>query len=319
MAIVQTVTSGLLRDRDFFVHDGTQLRRFRLSASVQIVVLTALFALVAWSSYSVARILTPASAPTTSAAASTANYDARVAQLTAETERRVKLIEERQMALAAALAGENIDTAALRRLGFYPAEAGQTGRGGPFDGDKADPTFKQLFTSWKKLDNLASGAIAVPSDKPVKTAAFTSGYGVRSDPFGRGATMHGGIDLAGPSGTPIYATADGTVGRAGWNSGGYGNLVEVDHGRGIETRYGHLSQILVRPGQQVKRGQLIARMGSTGRSTGSHLHYEVRIEGRPVNPIPFMKSTDYLVAMQKNAGTHAMDQIALGGPQGGKR
>ena len=131
--------------------------------------------------------------------------------------------------------------------------------------------------------------------------------------------MHAGIDLAGPFGTPIYATADGTIRRAGWNSGGYGNLIEVDHGRGIETRYGHLSAILVQPGQQVKRGQLIGRMGSTGRSTGSHLHYEVRIDGRAVNPIPFMKSTDYLVAMQKNAGSHSMDPIALGGPNGSKR
>ena len=319
MATVLTATSGLFKDRDFFVHDGTQLRRFRLSASVQILVLASLFALVAWSSYSVARFLTPAPIAAAIQTASSEDYSAQVAQLTAETERRVKLIEERQMALAAALASENIDKSTLRRLGFYPPEAGATGRGGPFDGNKADPTFKQLFTSWKKLDNLASGAIAVPSDKPVKTAAFTSGYGVRSDPFRGGAAMHAGIDLAGPHGTPIYATADGTVTNACWNSGGYGNLIKVDHGRGIETRYGHLAQMLVRDGQPVKRGQLIGRMGSTGRSTGNHLHYEVRIDGRAVNPIPFMRSTDYLVAMQRNAGTHSMDTIALGGPQGGKR
>ena len=318
MSTVLAATSGLFRDRDFFVHDGKQLRRFRLSATAQILAFVILLTLVGWSSYAVARILTPIPSPISGPEASSSDdYAAQVAQLTAETERRVQLIEQRQMALAAALNSENIDKSTLERLGFYPAKPGD-GRGGPFDGS-ADPTFKQLFTSWKKLDNLASSAIAVPSDKPVKTAAFTSGYGVRSDPFGRGAAMHGGIDLAGPSGTPIYATADGTVGRAGWNSGGYGNLVEVNHGRGIETRYGHLSQILVSPGQQVRRGQLIARMGSTGRSTGSHLHYEVRIEGRAVNPIPFMKSTDYLVAMQKNAGSHSMDAIALGGPQGGKR
>ena len=318
MSTVLAATSGLFRDRDFFVHDGKQLRRFRLSATAQILAFVILLTLVGWSSYAVARILTPTPSPISGPEASSSDdYAAQVAQLTAETERRVQLIEQRQMALAAALNSENIDKSTLERLGFYPAKPGD-GRGGPFDGS-ADPTFKQLFTSWKKLDNLASSAIAVPSDKPVKTAAFTSGYGVRSDPFGRGAAMHGGIDLAGPSGTPIYATADGTVGRAGWNSGGYGNLVEVNHGRGIETRYGHLSQILVSPGQQVRRGQLIARMGSTGRSTGSHLHYEVRIEGRAVNPIPFMKSTDYLVAMQKNAGSHSMDAIALGGPQGGKR
>ena len=320
MTTVLAAPSGLFRDRDFFVHDGTHLRRFRLSATVQLIAFAALMVLVAWSSYALARFMTSAPAPVAVAAATpkASDYSAQVAQLAAETERRVQVIEQRQRALAAALASADIDPAALRRLGFVPSDSARDGRGGPFEAANADPTFKQLFTSWKKLDNLASGAIAVPSDKPVKTAAFTSGYGVRSDPFRGSAAMHPGIDLAGPSGTPIYATADGTVLRAGWNSGGYGNLVEINHGRGIATRYGHLSQILVRAGDRITRGQLIARMGSTGRSTGSHLHYEVRIDGRPVNPIPFMKSTDYLLAMQKNAGTHAMDQVALGGPTGGK-
>ena len=125
---------------------------------------------------------------------------------------------------------------------------------------------------------------------------------------------------AGKVGTPIYATADGLVVNAAYNSGGYGNLIKIDHGRGIETRYGHLSAIGVRSGQRVKRGELIGRMGSTGRSTGSHLHYEVRIDGRAVNPIPFMKSTDYLLAMQRNGNGRSMDNhIALGGPNGGKR
>ena len=319
MSTVLAATSGLFRDRDFFVHDGTQLRRFRLTANIQVVAFVGLMALVAWSSYALARFMNPAFVPAAQAAVSVSanDYSAKVARLTAETERRVQLIEQRQLALAAALAGEDVDAATLKRLGFVAPQAGANGQGGPFDGN-ADPTFKQLFNSWKKLDNLASSAIAIPSDKPVKTAAFTSGYGVRSDPFRGGHAMHAGIDLAGPYGTPIYATADGTVERAGWNSGGYGNLIEVDHGRGIETRYGHLSRILIRAGALVKRGQLIGYMGSTGRSTGSHLHYEVRIDGKPVNPIPFMKSTDYLMAMQKNAGTHSMDQIALGGPNGGK-
>ena len=317
MSTVLAATSGLFTDRDFFVHDGTQLRRFRLSANLQIALFVALMTLVAWSSYAFARFMNPSAPAATAAVSLSDDYSAKVAKLTAETERRVQLIEQRQLALAAALAGEDVDAATLKRLGFYPSQSASDGRGGPFDGN-ADPTFKQLFTSWKKLDNIASSAIAIPSDKPVRTAAFTSGYGVRNDPFRGGHAMHAGIDLAGPYGTPIYATADGKVERAGWNSGGYGNLIELDHGRGIETRYGHLSKVLISAGQQVKRGQLIAYMGSTGRSTGSHLHYEVRIDGKPVNPIPFMKSTDYLVAMQKNAGTHSMDQIALGGPNGGR-
>ena len=153
--------------------------------------------------------------------------------------------------------------------------------------------------------------IAVPSDKPVQAdVSFTSGFGFRSDPFHAGAAMHPGIDLAGAYGTPIYATADGTVLRAGWNAGGYGNLVEVDHGRGITTRYGHMSAILVSAGQHITRGQQIGRMGSTGRSTGNHLHYEVRIDGRAVNPIPFMKSTDYVLAMQRRSSAASMDAVA---------
>ena len=135
-----------------------------------------------------------------------------------------------------------------------------------------------------------------------------------------GAARHMGIDLAGPTGTPIYATADGVVSESGYNNGGYGNLIKLDHGRGVETRYGHLSAMLVAAGQRVARGQLIARMGSTGRSTGSHLHYEVRIEGKAVNPIPFKKSTDYLLAMQKSGGGVSMDNhAALGGPQSAAR
>ena len=215
------------------------------------------------------------------------------------------------------IAGQNVDPEVIAKLGYTDARRKQRRQGGPFDpASQSDPTFKSLFTSWKKLDNLADGAIAIPSDKPVRTAEFTSGYGIRSDPFRGGAARHQGIDLAAPIGTPIYATADGIFTEAGYNNGGYGNLIKLDHGRGIETRYGHLSRGLVSPGQRITRGQLIGHMGSTGRSTGSHLHYEVRIDGRAVNPIPFMKSNDYLLAMQKKGGgTHSMDAVALGGPK----
>ncbi|GAA4724604.1 M23 family metallopeptidase [Sphingomonas lutea] len=310
MTQVLAAATGLFRDREFFVHDGAKLRRFRISAMIQIVAVAALFALISWSSYAVGRIITSSPA-LTSKIVSGENYSAQLAELTAETERRVQAIEQRQMALAAALVDQDIDPASLRKLGFYPAANG--GRGGPLE-KAGNATFKALFNSWKKLDSIQDGVISVPADKPVKTAAFTSGYGVRSDPFKGGAAMHAGIDLSGPIGTPIYATADGVVSAAGWNSGGYGNLVKVDHGRGIETRYGHLASMTVSPGQRVTRGQVIGRMGSTGRSTGSHLHYEVRIDGRAVNPVPFMKSTDYVLAMQKKSNTHAMESLAIGGP-----
>jgi murein DD-endopeptidase MepM/ murein hydrolase activator NlpD len=212
---------------------------------------------------------------------------------------------------------------ALRRLGVDPARfhvaAGAVG--GPYEPiaavDNADPRFRELFTTWRQLDQLQQGVAAIPSAQPLRSSAnFTSGYGIRSDPFRGRAAMHAGIDLAGPLGTPVYATADGIIGRSEWNSGGYGNLVEIDHGQGIQTRYGHLSQRIALAGQRVHRGDLIGLMGSTGRSTGSHLHYEVRIDGRAVNPVPFLQSSETFVALQQRGVT---PPVAIGGPAGGSR
>ena len=167
---------------------------------------------------------------------------------------------------------------------------------------QADQQFRTLFQSWKKMDGgiEGSGAIAIPSVQPVQKLFFTSNFGIRSDPFRGTAAMHAGVDIPGPTGTPIYATADGIIANAD-RQGGYGNMVEVNHGKGIATRYGHLSKILVADGARVTRGQLIGLMGSTGRSTGPHLHYEVRIDGRAVNPVPFLTTADYLMAAQDRA------------------
>jgi murein DD-endopeptidase MepM/ murein hydrolase activator NlpD len=211
---------------------------------------------------------------------------------------------------------------ALQRMGFNPARFHRASGavGGPYEpvaaADNSDPRFRELFTAWRQLDQLEQGVAAIPSTMPLQNAAnFTSGYGVRSDPFRGRAAMHAGIDLAGPMGTPIYATADGVVGRAEYNNGGYGNLVEIEHGQGIQTRYGHLSRFAARPGQRVRRGELIGYMGSTGRSTGSHLHYEVRIDGRAVNPAPFLQSSSTFIALQNRMA----QPIAIGGPTGGSR
>ena len=314
MAQLAALSRGMFSDREFFIHDGNHLRRFRISAPVQAFFFVLSLILVGWSGYSAAEMIAGPAAETVAITP----YAAQLKKLAAETDRRVQLVEQRQFALAAALEDQDVDSETLKRLGFYPAAAGTGAVGGPFDAASGDPTFKQLFTSSKKLDTLASGAIAIPSEKPLRTAEFTSGFGVRSDPFRHGAAMHPGIDLAAPYGTPVYATADGTVLRAGWNNGGYGNLVEIDHGRGIVTRYGHMSKIVVAEGQRVTRGQQVGFVGSTGRSTGNHLHYEVRIDNSPVNPIPFMRSTDYLLAMKKAGNTGSMDHVALGGPAGGK-
>ena len=231
------------------------------------------------------------------------------------------VVEARQVALAArataAMQARYSATAAtLAHYGIpaQPIVEDKSAMGGPYEpidttAVKAapDPAFRALFQSWKRLDKLQQGIVAIPSQKPVDLVDFTSGFGVRSDPFRGGAAMHAGVDIRGPYGTPIYATADGMVGRAG-RAAGYGNLVELEHGRGIQTRYGHLSAILVQPGQRVKRGAMIARMGSTGRSTGNHLHYEVRLDGNAVNPMPFLQGTNYLTAMQ------ARGNVAMGGP-----
>ena len=128
-------------------------------------------------------------------------------------------------------------------------------------------------------------------DTPVTTPTgwptngfISSGYGLRWN----GAEFHQGIDIAAEMGTPIVATADGVVTIAGWNAGGYGNMVDIDHGSGVSTRYGHASAVVVTVGQRVRRGQIIAYVGSTGHSTGPHLHYEVRLSGQPVNPTSYL-------------------------------
>jgi murein DD-endopeptidase MepM/ murein hydrolase activator NlpD len=184
--------------------------------------------------------------------------------------------------------------------------------------ETGDAEYKALFQSWKKMDQVGQstpsdqGSMSVPSMKPVANLQFTSLYGVRSDPFRGTAAMHAGVDIPGPVGTPIYATADGVVGRSGW-VGAYGNLVEIEHGRGLQTRYGHLSKITVAPGTRVTRGQVIGMMGSTGRSTGSHLHYEVRMDGRAVNPVPYLDSAQYASNMKQRVNAMTAP-LAQGGP-----
>ena len=139
-------------------------------------------------------------------------------------------------------------------------------------------------------DKLSATLVRVPVREPVTGEIdFSSPYGVRVDPFLHVPAMHTGIDFRGTFGEPIHATAAGTVTSAGW-SGGYGQMVEVDHGNGLATRYGHLSEIDVKVGQSIRIGQVVGRLGSTGRSTGPHLHYETRVDGEAVDPQKFLKA-----------------------------
>lgn len=189
----------------------------------------------------------------------------------------------------------------FRSVGMNPDEIlktvrrGYSGQGGPLNPVGYSSSGNAEITQGEAkaneilitLDQMNSYRIAVekmPLAMPVQAAfRYTSPFGRR---WGR---MHEGIDMAAPVGTPVYATGEGTVVFAGWQRG-YGNLIKIQHELGTETRYGHLSKIRVKVGQKVSRGSQIGDMGNTGRSTGSHLHYEVRVNGRAVNPMSFIKA-----------------------------
>ena len=177
---------------------------------------------------------------------------------------------------------------------------GYNGQGGPLTPIALSTMGQAPYAEELRANAILSGldrmnlyrlaAFKAPFAMPVKAAfRWTSGFGNRQDPKGWGQRMHEGTDMAGAYGTPIYATADGVVVFANWDSG-YGRLVRIKHDFGIETRYAHLSQIQVEVGQKVSRGDQIGDMGNSGRSTGTHLHYEVRIGGTAVNPMTFIKA-----------------------------
>lgn len=201
-------------------------------------------------------------------------------------------------------------TALIRQLGLDPARFARMSRpamGGPLEETETDSSVQDLYKAWNSLTELGEAVGSLPSRPPVKSFSYTSGFGVRYDPFNGRAAMHAGLDMAGAHGEPILSTAEGIVVRAGWVNG-YGNFVEIDHGRGISTRYGHMSRVQVRPGDRVVAGDQIGKMGSTGRSTGTHLHYEVRVDGQAVDPMPFLRAAPQIAAMQ------AATNEAAGGP-----
>ena len=152
-----------------------------------------------------------------------------------------------------------------------------------------NPTFRQLFQSWKRLDQLQQGIVAIPNQRPTIGLSFGRAFGAKSSEIG--SRRHAGIDIVGGAGSPIYATADGLAAKAGWASG-YGLQVILEHGRGIQTLYGNLSSSLVKVGDRIKRGQLIGRMASSNQRVGNYLHYEVILDGKPVNPMPFLQASE---------------------------
>jgi murein DD-endopeptidase MepM/ murein hydrolase activator NlpD len=224
-----------------------------------------------------------------------AGYEEIIAMTGLLPERLIKqaatgIQKEQKDQQAAAQAGEDKDDAAGK----------VQGQGGPFiewDGSFDVDKFSPL--EWEKgLDHLLimqKVMDVIPLDPPAKNARISSGFGRRIDPFRARFAMHTGLDYVGPDGTKVLATNDGTVTYAGFFSA-YGNAVDIDHGLGITTRYGHLRRFSVRPGQKVKKGDVIGIQGSTGRSTGSHIHYEVRYYDRPLNPMKFIQAGQYAVS-----------------------
>lgn len=236
-----------------------------------------------------------------------AQREAEEAQLAAESLRveRDQIVARNdeilnQLEDAVSISVKPLDTV-FRSVGMDPENVlktirkGYSGQGGPLNpisystsGDaslsKGETKAKQIVVTLDEMNTYRIAIEKLPLAMPVKSSfRYTSGFGRR---WGR---MHEGVDMAGPTGTPVYATGDGVISFAGRQSG-YGNLIKVTHELGTETRYAHLSKIRVKRGQRVSQGELIGDMGNTGRSTGPHLHYEVHMNGRAVDPMRFIKA-----------------------------
>lgn len=201
--------------------------------------------------------------------------------------------------------------AAIRRLGLNPKAmialvSGREAKGGPLfrlstssDGS-LDPRFERFGASLARLDALERSTARIPRVLPARLEFISSGFGYRRDPFTGQAAFHAGLDFRGPRGAPIHAAARGKVAFVGRRRG-YGKCIEIDHGNGLMTRYAHMSRFRAKVGDKIEAGDVIGAIGSTGRSTGPHLHFEVRVSGRPVNPRPFLKATSHVLKEVQDA------------------
>jgi len=218
------------------------------------------------------------------------------------------MIEARQLAMVERLtrfADQRAQRAveAIRELGLNPDRilaSASVGQGGPFEflsseGDgELDPRFERLGLSLARMEALERGLESIPQVMPADIRSISSGFGYRRDPFNGRAAMHAGLDFRGNYGAPIHAAAAGKVTFVGWKNG-YGKAVEVSHGNGLMTRYAHMSAWNAKVGQRVAPGDIIGKIGSTGRSTGPHLHFEVRINNRAVNPRTFLEKAPHVL------------------------
>ncbi len=193
---------------------------------------------------------------------------------------------------------------ALRKLGLDPSsvlrKAERDAMGGPLEtlttssDGSIDPRFERMGLSLARMSALERILDGVPQVLPASIESISSGFGYRRDPFKGTGAMHKGLDFKGAIGTPIRSAADGKVSFVG-RKGGYGKVVEITHGNGLMTRYAHMSRFSAKLGERVDAGDVIGAIGNTGRSTGPHLHFEVRINNRAVNPRPFLESAPHVL------------------------
>jgi murein DD-endopeptidase MepM/ murein hydrolase activator NlpD len=376
----QNRIAGWFIDREFFMRANGQVRFLKISAQLQrrvagIVALVVGTWLVVTLGMAINQIsvtaerwaLSEKQAKIQSAEERVANYRGSIDEVTADLERRQKMleslseqyldevpasapaaateedkavkkisalvpeaaglaqIEARQIRFAelmtrVALARTQKAEAAIRQFGLNPdllARRANSAQGGPFEPffgkgkkDVRDPRFLKLASSLGRMDAMERALAAIPTSMPAAVMLMSSGFGYRSDPFTGAGAMHAGLDFKGPVGTPILAAADGKITFAG-QQGGYGNCIEITHANGLVTRYAHLSGFNVSLGQKVERGVQIARMGSTGRSTGSHLHFEVRLNGQAINPRKFLEANPDVLEVQAVAGNRADNPAKL--------
>ncbi|HSG33423.1 MAG TPA: M23 family metallopeptidase [Sphingomonadaceae bacterium] len=200
---------------------------------------------------------------------------------------------------------------AIRQLGLNPDQMLRGSRmamGGPLEvlstnrDGSLDPRFERLALSLARMDALEESLEGIPQFLPAARWSISSGFGYRRDPFTGRAAMHSGLDFKAGYGAPIYAAAKGTVSFVG-RKAGYGKVVEISHGNGLMTRYGHMSAFRAKVGQEVAAGDIIGAIGSTGRSTGPHLHFEVRVNDRALNPRPFLEKAPHV--LEKARGSTA--------------
>ncbi len=233
-------------------------------------------------------------------------------------------LEARQLAFVEGLtrmADKRADDAAsaIRTLGLDPANvvrmnSDSSAMGGPFEAfasgdEELDPRFEKLASSLSRMAALERGLEGIPNVLPGRRDMISSPFGYRRDPFTGRAAMHAGLDFRGAIGTPIRAAAKGRVSFVG-RRGGYGNVVEIRHGNGVMTRYAHMSKFEAKVGDRVNAGETVGRIGSTGRSTGPHLHFEVRINNRAVDPRPMLEKGASILGARRVLETGKTDRLA---------